>query len=60
LPRVIEIYKGRQDEEKDVGSNWMTLKEKSGSWQLKQEAPDSTLCRIRFERGYGLAATQAT
>jgi len=29
------------------------LKQRSGYWKLKQEAPDRALWRTRFERGYG-------
>jgi hypothetical protein len=29
------------------------LKVKTGYWKLKEEALDHTLCRTRFERGYG-------
>jgi hypothetical protein len=30
-------------------------KKKRGYWKLKEEALDLTVCRTRFERGYGLA-----
>jgi hypothetical protein len=34
------------------------LKEKSRYWKLKEEALDRTLCRTRFERGYGPVVRQ--
>jgi hypothetical protein len=36
------------------------LKEKRGYWKLKEGAPDRTVCRTRFGRGYGLVAKQTT
>ena len=34
------------------------LKEKSGSWKLKEKALDRTLWRTRFGTGYGPVARQ--
>jgi hypothetical protein len=36
------------------------LKETRGSWILKEEALDRTLCRTRFARGYGPVVRQTT
>ena len=36
------------------------LKEKRKHWKLKEEAPDRTLWRTRFGRGYGPVVRQAT
>jgi hypothetical protein len=36
------------------------LKEKRGYWKLKEDAPDRTVWRTRFGRGYGLVAKQTT
>jgi hypothetical protein len=36
------------------------LKERTGYWKLKEEAPDRTPLRTHFGRGYGRAVRQAT
>jgi hypothetical protein len=36
------------------------VKGNRGYWKLKEEALDRTLCRIRFERGYGPVVRQTT
>jgi hypothetical protein len=36
------------------------LKEMSGYWKLKEEAPDRTLWRTCFGRGYGPVLRQTT
>jgi hypothetical protein len=36
------------------------LKEETGYWKLKEDAPDRAVWRTRFGRGYGLFARQTT
>ena len=36
------------------------LKEETGYWKLKEDAPDRTVWRTRFGRIYGLVARQTT
>jgi hypothetical protein len=44
-----EKYKGREDEEEDVRSCWMTFKGKRRHWKLKEEALARTLWRLAVE-----------
>jgi len=48
---------GREDEKEDVNSYWVNLGAGKGRyWNLKKKAPDRTLWRTRFGRGYRLFA----
>jgi hypothetical protein len=49
-----------EDEEEDVRNYRMALKKRRGYWKLKDETANSTLRRIRFERGYGPVIRQTT
>jgi len=48
---------GREDEKEDVNSYWVNLEAGKGRYRnLKKKAPDRTIWRIRFGRGYKLVA----
>jgi hypothetical protein len=53
LKNVIQEKIEREDEEEDVSSYCMALKETRRSWNLKEAALHRTVWRTGFGRGYG-------
>jgi hypothetical protein len=49
-----------ENEEEDVNSYWMNLKEKRGYWKLKKETLDRPLVRTIYRRDYGTVVRQTT
>jgi hypothetical protein len=58
--KIREGYKWREDEEGDVSSYWITLREKRGHCKLKDEALAHILRRTSFGRGCGPVVRQRT
>ena len=57
---VLTLYKGREDEEEEVSSYWVTLKEKEDIGTWKVAALFLILWKIRSGRGCKPVARQTT
>jgi hypothetical protein len=49
---------GREDEEEDVSSYWMTSRKPDDCWKLKEEARDRNVWRNRLEKGYDIVVRE--
>ena len=46
---ILHKYKGREDDKKDVGGYWMSLRKRENNCSLEEEALDGRVQRTRLE-----------